>query len=213
MAKRLKAGEGPLTRNGLHLTIVIYWHPRGRPDALANGHAALIIDGEEWLTAPKPEGETGLMPAYLYNREWYVSWLGGKVDWHPPKGSKKGGNKGIASHMCEDMCTWGGEAVSDTPPFADLNYPIRWVAIQGLQTQAMHDAWDAARNKVGAHWRLFDKNCATMVHTILKAGGGDQLATGHKKQLVWWPSDLIRYARSMTGHVHSSSSTPDAPFQ
>src|SRR4051794_3143974 len=47
-----------------------------------------------------------------------------------------------------------------------------------------------------AHWRLTDKNGPTMVHTILKAGSG--AATGHRKQLAWWPTDIIKYAKSVT---------------
>ena len=210
MGRALKTNEDPLNRNGLHLSVVIYWHPRGRPDALANGHAALIIDADAWLDAPKLGGS--ILPGSMTDKEWYVSWLGGQIDWSPLKGSKKGGHKGLAHDCADDMSTWGGEEAANLPGYGVLNRPTRWVAIQGLNTQAMRDAWEAARNKEGAHWRLFDKNCATMVHTILKAGGGDRAATAHKKQLVWWPTDLIRYAKSMTGHVYKTSNDPGAAF-
>ena len=53
------------------------------------------------------------------------------------------------------------------------------------------------RTKQAAHWKLFDKNCATAVARILKAGGGDEFATPNQKQLVWWPTDLLKYARSI----------------
>jgi hypothetical protein len=211
MGAALKPKVSPLDKNGRHLSVVIYWHPRDKPDALANGHAALIIDADRWLNAPKDD-QSGELPPYFYNTSWYVSWVGGKIDWKPVKGSKKGGSKGIANDFCADSIIWGGEQVSEVYPYSEMRWPVRWVAIEGLDTQAMFAAWYAARNKEGGHWRLFDKNCATMLHTILKAGGGDDLATGHKKQLVWWPSDLIRYARSMTGHVVKDSNSPQAAF-
>lgn len=211
MATPLKRGVDPLDGNGQHLSVVIYWHPRKGPDAVQNGHAALIIDADEWLNAPITDQLSSFPPCY-HNTEWYVSWLGGKIDWKPGVGSW-GGNKGVFSKFLDDMCVWGGEQVAATAPYADLRWPIRWVALQGLRVNDMRDAWDAARTKTGAHWNLLRKNCATMVHTVLKAGGGDQFATAHKKQLVWWPSDLIRYAKSMTGHVYKSSSTPAAQFQ
>jgi hypothetical protein len=210
MGKGLKTGEDPLNRNGLNLSIVIYWKPRKKPDALANGHAALIIDADTWLTAPKPQG--GYLPGYMLDHDNYVSWVGGQVDWNPLKGSKRGGHKGLSNNYGDDALQWGGEEAHVVEGFGAFHRPTRWVAIRGLAVDAMRTAWRQARDKEGAHWRLLDKNCATMVHTILKVGGGDTFATGHKKQLVWWPTDLIRYAKSMRGHVHKTSGDAAAPF-
>ena len=91
------------------------------------------------------------------------------------------------------------------------------MALQGLNIPAMRQAWAAQLTKAGrAHWRLFDKNCTTMVHNILKAGGGDRAATAAKSQLIWWPTDLIRHAKSMTRNgvtVVARSGDPRAQFQ
>jgi hypothetical protein len=213
MGRALKPG----TLNDLkghQLAIAIYWKPRRGPDALSNGHAALIIDFDAWAAATNPDPGSALY-GWMVDREWYVSWLGGKIAWSPVKGSK-GGSKGIAGCYIEDAENWGGEKHGGTGPLGEYQWPTRWVAVEGLNTQAMHDAWEAQRNKGGgAHWRLFDKNCATMVHTILKAGGGDEAATAAKKQLVWWPTDLIRYAKSMRRNgatVFARSSDPQAQF-
>jgi hypothetical protein len=35
------------------------------------------------------------------------------------------------------------------------------------------------------------------VARVLKAGGADGVTTAAKKQLIRWPTDLIRYARLM----------------
>ncbi len=70
----------------------------------------------------------------------------------------------------------------------------------------MKETWDDMRHKQGAHWKLFDKNCATAVARILKAGGGDDFATQQSKQLVWWPTDTIKYAKSMGSNVVETSS-------
>ncbi len=222
MGQPLKVSVDPLSFDSdQHRTIVIYWRPRSGPDALSNGHAALIIDTHKWLNFPAADGENitdadraqkdnlDRLGRALSDTTWYVSWLGGAIDWHPRKGQKKGGAVGVPSRFQDDMDRWGTEksqGLSDAMG-SKMCWPTRWVAINGLNTQDMFDAWQAAKDKK-SHWRLFDKNCATMVHTILKAGGGDGFATAHKKQLVWWPTDLIRYARSMTNHVYKSSGDP-----
>ena len=56
------------------------------------------------------------------------------------------------------------------------------------------------------------KGLAYRIDSIVPFFGGDRFATGHKKQLVWWPSDLIRYANSMGTHVYKTSKTTDAGF-
>lgn len=214
MSRPLKPG----TLNDLkghNLSIVIYWKPRKGPDALSNGHAALIIDFDRWASSNNPDAN-GMLPGWMVDREWYVSWLGGKIDWSPVKGSK-GGAKGVASCFGDDSGDWGGERNGGPAPFGDLMWPTRWVAVEGLDIGAMKTAWDGQLNKGGgAHWRIFDKNCATMVHNILKAGGGDRAATAAKKQIVWWPTDLIRYAKSMNRNgvsVFARSGDPQAQFQ
>ena len=87
--------------------------------------------------------------------------------------------------------------------------PTRWVALKGLDVGAMKAEWDKIRTKHNSHWKLLSKNCATVVARVLKAGGGDSHATSSKNQLVWWPTDVIRYAKSMDGLVQFTSS--DAP--
>lgn len=84
--------------------------------------------------------------------------------------------------------------------------PTRWVCLKGLHVGNMKTAWDEMRHKQGCHWKVFDKNCATAVARILKAGGGDDFATGHKDQLIWWPTDVIKYAKSMGSNVVRTSS-------
>ncbi len=199
---------------GNHLTIVIYWKPRNK-SALANGHAALIIDFDAWASAPN-NSQLSSLPGWMVDTSWYVSWLGGKIDWSPAMGSK-GGAFGVASNFGDDSGQWGGEKHGGQGLLKDCEWPTRWVALTGLDTGAMFTAWGQQRQKGGgAHWRLTDKNCATMVHNILKAGGGDQAATASKKQLVWWPTDLIRYAKSMTQNgvaVFAKSDDPQAQFQ
>src|ERR1700722_17970027 len=161
------------------LTIVIYWKQRTGFDSLQNGHAALVIDSAVFS---------------MMNDEYYVSWLG----------SDQGNafrNRSIKGTFAGDSQDWGGEAVGD----GTYHLPTRWVALSGLQVGNMKAAWDQMRTKQRAHWKLFDKNCATAVARILKAGGGDDFATGHKQQLVWWPTDLLKYARSMGTNVFQTS--------
>jgi hypothetical protein len=160
------------------LTVVIYWPPREGPDALQNGHAALIIDSVQFNPV---------------SADWYVSWIG--------EGSSPFKAKAKASTFYVDAQEWGGFAVGNK----GFRVPTRWVALQGLNITAMKTAWDQMCSKQDAHWKLLDKNCATAVARILKAGDADRLATAAKKQLIWWPTDLIRYARSMGAAIVDQS--------
>jgi len=159
------------------LTIVIYWRKLTGIDTLQNGHAALIIDS---------------MRVDPMSNEYYVSWCGtgGKMV-----------NRAAAVTFMDDAANWGGEPVGNH----GLHIPTRWVALKGLDVGAMKTAWDAMRTKEAAHWKLFDKNCATAVARILKAGGGDNFAKTGKHQVIWWPTDLQRYARSMGDNVYRVS--------
>jgi hypothetical protein len=174
------------------LTYVLYWRQRKGPDALQNGHAALIIDSHEFLHG----GTTG-GPDFT-GTDWYVSWLGGGA------GGTAFKQRGVANTFFNDSQEWGGHPLK---PGSQYRVPTKWVAVQNLNRQLMKQEWDQIRNKLNAHWKLFDKNCATVVARILKAGGGDQLATKAKHQLVWWPSDLLTYAKSMGANVYKTSHT------
>ena len=167
----------------LPLTVAIYWRKRTGIDSLQNGHAALVLDTSHFLVTSEAD---------------YVSWLG----------SGAGGN-GVTSFSAAphsyvaDAGQWGGQAV----PGGDFHVPTRWVAIEGLNIDEMRGAWNEARTKERAHWKLFDKNCATMVARILKAGGGDNFSRGGvKHQKWWWPMDIMKYGRSMGTHVYATSS-------
>jgi hypothetical protein len=171
------------TFQGKALTVIIYWKPKTGSDNFQNGHAALVIDTTNFSMVSNDE---------------YVSWVGdGQGVVRAGRGLGFGGH---ANTYWTDMNDWGGNATN----LANVNVPSRWVCVQGLNVQAMLTAWGAIKNKPGAHWKLTDKNCATTVARVLKAGGADALATAHKHQLVWWPSDLIRYGRSMRGIVAQS---------
>lgn len=186
MGVPLKADNGTLIAEPA-LTYVIYWRQRKGFDSLQSGHASLIIDSEQFL-AGWPNG--------AMNKEWYASWLNNNRGTIFKMGS--------ASHsFAEDMDHWGGEPLI---PGSPLRAPTKWVAIRGLDMPAMKEEWDRIAGKQGSHWKILDKNCASIVARILKAGGGDHHAAFHKHQLVWWPTDVIRYASTMGHCVYMTSS-------
>jgi len=159
------------------LSVVIYWPQKTGPDTLQSGHGALIIDTKQFD---------------FLSKEFYVSWMGA--------GGKNALQQlGDAQTFQSDMMTWGGAATKAG------NLPTRWVAVKDLDIAAMKLEWDKIHTKPNAHWKLFDKNCATGVARVLKAGGADNYATKAQKQLVWWPTDLITYARSMGDAVVKTS--------
>ena len=161
------------------LSIVLYWQQPTGNDAFQNGHSALIIDSTQFD---------------ILSNEYYVSWLGQAQGRNPLK------RRALAATFADDMRSWGTH-----PPGAPYKVPTRWVAVQNLNIPAMKQAWDQMRTKQGAHWKLMDKNCATSVARVLKAGGADNVATKAKNQLVWWPTDLITYARSKGNAIAARS--------
>ncbi|HEY0777038.1 MAG TPA: hypothetical protein VGD56_03635 [Gemmatirosa sp.] len=163
------------------LTVAIYWRPRTGPEAFQNGHAALIIDTQQHD---------------IMSTDYYASWVG--------TAGNPFVNAARQERFYDDAHTWGGEQVGHdhgTP----IHVPTKWVAMSCLDIGAVKAAWDLMRNKAGAHWKIADKNCATAVARLIKAGGGDHYAKSHKSQLVWWPTDIIRYAKSMKGCVAATS--------
>lgn len=174
----------PLPLNTLKarpLTYVLYWAPRHGPDAFQNGHSALIIDSQAFFPT---------------STDYYVSWMGGGGGMNPFVRSA------ADSDFVSDSMSWGGHKVGT---LGKNRVPTRWVALKDLNMADMKQEWDTMRTKQNAHWKLVDKNCATSVARILKAGGGDSFATAAKSQAIWWPTDLIRYAKSMGASVVDQS--------
>jgi len=53
-------------------------------------------------------------------------------------------------------------------------------------------------------WSTLGWNCARIVATALKEGGGDQYAKWFKSwNLVWTPNDVRNYARSIAQNIRS----------
>ncbi len=178
MGKQLTLGNlGLLNQNA---TVVIYWHQRTGNDHLQNGHSALIINTNGFDQDIVKD-----------NTNRYVSWMG-IAGLNPFK------FRGVARDFRADMQFWSGSK--------GQLLPTRWVALSGLDIPKMTLEWSRMIAKEGAHWKVFDKNCATVVHRVLAAGGGDQYATRATKQIVWWPTDLITYARSMPANMIVDSS-------
>jgi hypothetical protein len=69
--------------------------------------------------------------------------------------------------------------------------------------------WAAVRGKQGGHWKLSDKNCATIVARVLKAGCQSVGAKGSRQArspLIWTPDGVIAFAKSLTSDVYNTSS-------
>ncbi|PVZ72534.1 hypothetical protein [Pelagibaculum spongiae] len=74
------------------------------------------------------------------------------------------------------------------------------INLSGLNEQAMLDAWLQIKGKSNGHYRIFRKNCATVVHRVLAAGGADQLAGWSASHAgVWTPGRLFNYCMKVQG--------------
>ena len=166
---------------GQAIAIVIYWEKRKGNDNFQNGHASLVLDVHEVVKNPRLTSH-------------YASWMGSSDGINPLK------RRAEQNSIVDDSREWG-----TFPSGSQYCQPTRWVAIRNLKLSAMRTEWNLMCTKQSAHWKVVDKNCATTVANLLKAGGGDALATAAKHQLVWWPTDLIRYARSMGTNIAAQS--------
>src|SRR5262245_29232527 len=135
------------------LTYVIYWRPGNGP----NGHSAMIIDSS---LIQAPDVLTLFKSLDDQSQDNYVSWLGSG-------GANPFASQGTVNTFRDDMLHgWGGHTLGGGMGVM----PTRWVALKGLDTHSMHLEWKAIRSKTNARWKLIDKNCATVVARVLKAG-------------------------------------------
>ena len=86
-----------------------------------------------------------------------------------------------------------------------------------LDITKMKVKWAAIRNKPGAHYKLYGKNCATMVARVLRAGGAHKLLNpamraSYAHNLYWTPKNIAQWCNELRnlGHVYKlkSSSCP-----
>jgi hypothetical protein len=54
-------------------------------------------------------------------------------------------------------------------------------------------------------WETLSRNCSTVVATALKKGGGDQYAQKNKANIVWTPTNVLKYARSIQKNISNYS--------
>lgn len=187
-------GENAAVITNRPLTYVIYW--RRRKDGV-NGHSAMIIDSSKIN-----KSDTYHLMQSLDNNDNYVSWLAGENTANPTI------KTGVSSSFTDDMDGgWGGYTI-ETGAFEGQVLPTRWVALRGLDLQAMTAEWLAIRDKEGSHWKLVDKNCSTVVARVLKAGCRSVGAKGSRMlphPLFWTPDGVTRWAKSLKGFVYLSS--------
>jgi hypothetical protein len=174
------------------LTYVIYWRPGNTPA----GHSAMIIDSS-LIDASDPI--TLLQSLDDQSMDNYVSWLGNG-------GANPFASQGRVNTFRDDMqAGWGGQAAPGVGVI-----PTRWVALKGLDIHSMHLEWKQIRSKPNASWKLLDKNCATVVARVLKAGClavGAQGSWHTRNPLIWTPDGVMKFAKSLTNWVYASSST------
>jgi hypothetical protein len=173
------------------LTYVIYWRPNGKP----NGHASMIIDSS------KADGTDILTLMRSLDATNYVSW----VSTGGPVAGNVGVRRGHANTYDDDrLGGWGGKQIQGLGTI-----PTRWVALTGLDIAAMDQEWSAIRNKQGgSHWKLIDKNCATVVARVLKEGCAPVGAQGSwytRNPVIWTPDGVMRFAKSLTNWIADSS--------
>lgn len=168
-------------------TYFLWWKP-----IVGFGHAALIIDSVAFSTNRQANVNSLLadsdagMPydfASLLNDN-YVSWYGStKGFFLTGLRAQKG------TYVTDELLTQKGE-------------PSKIVEMTELDFNAMRGAWHEIRDKAKANWKLFDKNCSTVVARVLKAGGGDTFCRNKSKShpLFWTPGGCYEYAKAIAKH-------------
>ncbi|WP_264712521.1 hypothetical protein [Limobrevibacterium gyesilva] len=119
--------------------------------------------GQRFEMSIDPESPHYVMPSALETRygiagqhfnDNYVSWWpGGGADLVNPKAGAEPMNG-----LYKDV------DAEDSEPHVVYN-------VYGLDVAAMRRVWHQARDKQGAHYQLYRKNCSDLVMRVLKAGG------------------------------------------
>lgn len=148
------------------------------------GHAALVIDCDLYNQGIDTPLATLNYPGVgtIQYADLYVSWVG------------RAGTDTLK----------GMEGINDRDYYSDQITFGEWhqkgVNMYGLDARAMIREWRMIRNG-GHHWRFFDKNCASVVRRVLKAGGANRYVH-HPLTLVGIasPAGLYRYAKDVAKH-------------
>lgn len=160
-----------------------YWF---RTRRMHTGHAALIIDLDTYIAHAhraygNPEAPIEHQGMAFEFGDLYVSWMGGG-DHRAFKGYR-----GVTQDIEDDREQYG-------------SWHEKRVTMHGLNTLAMIQEWRAIRNG-GHHWRLFDKNCASVVRRVLQRGGAQRYV---RHPLVTFgiasPAGLYRYTKDVAKH-------------
>lgn len=159
---------------------IYYWFKRS---ALDTGHAGLLINAELYVNITALGINAGDL-GQVYDNDLYVSWLLGTEH------TFFKGYNGVTQDLAIDQMTFGAYKVHRV----DLG--------EGLDRPAMVRKWREIRDKPGAHWRITNKNCATVVRRVLKAGGCDTyVRRWDLKHGMFSPQKVYHYAKNARDHL------------
>jgi hypothetical protein len=117
------------------------------------------------------------------NNQFYVSWWPGGDGTIGPMNLL---HLGFGSTMEHD------EADEGAPPHVTYTLHLP------LDEKKMISEWDEIRQKVLAHYHIYEKNCATVVARVLRAGGADDplnmlQKAAYAHNLAWTPKDVAQW--------------------
>jgi hypothetical protein len=152
-----------MSTDGVPTARVFIWYPDGGHI----GHAAMYIGnyevGKNFELSLDPESPHHVLPSALERRVGFqgVHYNDNYVSWWPDDGGA-----GVTSPKAGADPMLG--LYKDVE--AEHSEPHVVYDIYGLDVSAMRTAWRAARDKQGAHYQLYRKNCSDLVLRILVAG-------------------------------------------
>jgi hypothetical protein len=119
--------------------------------------------------------------------EEYVSWW--PLTTETKTESARGTNH---EHVIDDVCSEGYLP----------DYVFRLADDDGRNLR-MRAVWNEIRRKRGAHYRLYAKNCSTIVARVLRAGGftagGGVSGAWREHSLIWTPLKIATYVEKAGG--------------
>ena len=164
---------------------VYIWYPDG--DHI--GHASMYIGDIDVGSKFDIVTANSYLAAIPYGKSSTYRMNDNYVSWWPDD------NKEYLSTASEPVLSLEGDEMQEEAT-AHVKYTL-----YGLNVAKMRGAWQAIRDKDGAHYKLHVKNCSTIVARVLRAGGALNHAGaasvwfGHSA--IWTPKKVAQLCNQM----------------
>lgn len=158
------------------------------------GHSSLNI-GSRFITGREGPKDGATIEEIL---EFGRTFVDNYVSWWP---TKPPGGFGVAGALSPKKIKGiaGGDLASDIIRETYLPDHVIQLDTTTNEEALMQAEWKAIRRKRNASYKIFRKNCSTIVSRVLQAGGYYSQKWAENTNWVWAPSDILRLSLAAGG--------------